>query len=101
MSYRNLEAVRFIIKEATGLDITYAYEDLVFPEHAAFIFQFDEKSENKFFCYFHVDCNMKDKEEIFTRISEISSENKYKVENKGIFKLQQKGEDVEVSFSYM
>jgi len=31
MKFRNLETVRYIIKEATGLDLTYAYDDLVFP----------------------------------------------------------------------
>jgi hypothetical protein len=28
-----LEKVRFIIKDGSGLDIAYAYEDLVFSEH--------------------------------------------------------------------
>ena len=35
MIFRDLEKVRVIIKEATDLDVAYAYDDLVFPEHAA------------------------------------------------------------------
>ncbi len=30
MEFRNLENVRAIIKDATGLDVSYAYDDLVF-----------------------------------------------------------------------
>lgn len=98
MSFRNLEAVRFIIKEATGLDVTYAYEDLVFPEHVAFIIQFDDKKENNFYCYFHTDCDSTEKQNIFTQLKETSTRNKYTMVNKGKFILQQKGEDVEIQF---
>jgi len=52
MKFRNLEAVRYIIKEATGLEITYAYEDLVFPEHMAFLIQFNDKSDKICFATF-------------------------------------------------
>ena len=99
MSYRNLEAVRSIIKDATGLDVTYAYEDLVFPEHGAFMVQFDDKNHNNFFCYFHPDCNPRDKDEIYKQLTETSSRNKFSIENKGKFLLRQKGEDIEISFS--
>ena len=33
MQYRDLEKVRTIIQEATGLEVAYAYDDLVFPDH--------------------------------------------------------------------
>jgi hypothetical protein len=39
---RDLEKIRFIINEATGLDLAYAYDDLVFSEHGVFIVQFEE-----------------------------------------------------------
>ena len=99
MSYRNLEAVRFIIKEATGLEVSYAFEDLVFPEHAAFMIQFDDKNHNNFFCYFHSDCNSADKETIYKRLEETSTQNKHTIENKGKFLLREKGEEIEISFS--
>jgi len=41
MEFRNLENLRAFIKDATGLDVSYAYDDLVFPDHTAFIVQFD------------------------------------------------------------
>ncbi len=99
MSYRNLEAVRSIIKEATGLDVTYAYDDLVFPEHAAFMIRFDDKNHNNFFCYFHSDCNPKDKYDIYNRLEESSSLNKFTIEDKGKFLFKQKGEEIEIRYS--
>lgn len=99
MSYRDLETVRVIIKDSTGLDITYAYEDLVFPEHAAFIIQFDETNEQHLNCYFHSDCNTKDKEEIYKQLKETSAQKKFTIKNKGSFLLKQKGENVEISFA--
>jgi hypothetical protein len=33
----NIEKIRFIIKDATGLDVMYAYEDLFFAEHGVFL----------------------------------------------------------------
>ena len=98
MKYRNIEAVRVIIKEATGLDITYAYEDLVFPEHVAFMIRFDDSNDKNLFCYFHVDCNADDKTKLYKQMNEVSSENDYTIENKGIFNLSQKGEDVVIRF---
>lgn len=56
MIFRDLEMVRSAIKEATDLDITYAYDDLVFPEHVAFLIQYAPDSDKKMFCFFHVDC---------------------------------------------
>ena len=99
MSYRNLEAVRSIIKDATGLDVAYAYDDLVFLEHTAFIIRFDDKNRNNFFCYFHSDCNPNDKVEIYSQLTKTSILNKFTIENKGKFLFKQKGEEIEIHYS--
>lgn len=52
----DLDKIRFIIKDATGLDVAYAYDDLVFAENAIFIIQFDATDSNTFNCYFNIDC---------------------------------------------
>jgi hypothetical protein len=98
MKFRNIEAVRVIIKEATGLDITYAYEDLVFPEHMAFLIQFDDNNAKKLFCFFHSDCDPGDKKDIYIQLVKASSENNFNLEDKGIFNFKQKGEDIEIRF---
>jgi len=98
MNYRDLEAVRQIVKNATGLDICYAYDDLVFPDNVAFMFQFDEKSNNKLYCYFHEDCDPIDQENIFANLSTESLKKKCILEMKGKFTLSQKGENFQIHF---
>ncbi|WP_167605497.1 hypothetical protein [Maribellus sediminis] len=98
MKFRNLEAVRYIIKEATGLEITYAYEDLVFPEHMAFLIQFNDANEKNLFCYFHNDCNPEDKNQLYKKLSDVALQDSITLENKGSFSLEQKSEEVEIHF---
>lgn len=98
MEFRNLEKVRFIIKEATMLDVMYAYEDLVFPEHGAFLIQFDDSKEKNLFCYFHEDCNAENAASIFRGLSETAKKEKFTIEKKQSFTMEQKGEDVEIKF---
>jgi len=98
MIFRDLEKVRQIVKEATDLDIAYAYDDLVFPEHAAFLIQFDDTSENNYFCYFHEDCLPESKDEIFNNLTSALKKHRSKLVSKGSFTLNQKGEEIEIKF---
>jgi hypothetical protein len=98
MIFRDLEKVRKIIKEATDLDVTYAYDDLVFPEHTAFLIQFDDTSENNYFCYFHQDCLADSKAEIFNNLTAALKKYRSKIVSKGSFVLSQKNEEVEIKF---
>ena len=99
MKFRNLEATRYIIKEATGLDISYAYDDLVFPEHTAFIIQFDDTNDKNLFCYFRTDCDSKDKTKIYSELDRCASVDKFTIKEKGTFDLVQKEEEVEIHFN--
>jgi hypothetical protein len=98
MNYRDLEAARQIIDKATGLDITYAYEDLVFPEHGAFILQFDDDNTDKLHCYFHEDCNEKDSKNIFANLFVEASKKKCMLVRQGAFTLEQKEENIQIKF---
>jgi hypothetical protein len=98
MIIRDLEKVRVALKEATDLDIAYAYDDLVFPEHAAFIIQFDDTSENNYFCYFHEDCLPESKTEIVANLSQALKNHRSTLVSKGSFSLEQKGEEIEIQF---
>jgi hypothetical protein len=98
MKFRDLEKVRVIIKDSTGLDVAYAYDDLVFPEHAAFLIKFDDENANRFFCYFHEDCIIEEQKNIFECLKSISAEKQCTMILKGIFNLKQKGEEIEIHF---
>lgn len=98
MKFRDLEKVREIIKEATGLDLTYAYDDLVFPENVAFIIQFDDDNESNFFCHFHEESNEEDRKQIFNALTTVCNQKECTIEQKELFTLKQKGEEVEIHF---
>ncbi|HPR85593.1 MAG TPA: hypothetical protein PLG33_06055 [Prolixibacteraceae bacterium] len=99
MIFRDLEMVRSAIKEATDLDITYAYDDLVFPEHVAFLIQYAPDSDKKMFCFFHVDCFPQSKREIFEQLTVSFQKRGCELSDKGSFSLAQKGEEFEIRFS--
>lgn len=80
------------------LDVMYAYEDLVFPEHGAFLIQFDDKNNRNLFCYFHADCNEEDAASIFKGLNETAKKEKFTVEKKQSFTMEQKGDEVEIKF---
>jgi hypothetical protein len=98
MISRDLEKVRVIIKEATDLDIVYAYDDLVFPEHAAFLIQFDDNTPNNYFCYFHEDCLPDSASEILANLAQSFKKHHDSLVSKGSFTLKPKGEEIEIKF---
>ncbi|MFI1772767.1 hypothetical protein [Thalassobellus citreus] len=98
MIYRDLEKVRGIIEDATSLEVSYAYDDLVFPDHTAFIIQFDDTKTTRFFCYFHKDCNLKDKKELEEKLKSASLKQKCDLIVKGDFYLEQENEQVNIHF---
>lgn len=99
MKYRDLEKARVIIKEATDLDVSYAYDDLVFPDHTAFIIKFDDGNDNNFFCYFHEDCITGEQKKISENLVEACKNNKCSITFGGKFNLEQKGESVNIRFN--
>ncbi|MCY1718944.1 hypothetical protein OU798_01235 [Prolixibacteraceae bacterium Z1-6] len=98
MNYRDLEAVRQIVDNATGLELTYAYDDLVFPDKGAFIIQFDDSNTDNLFCYFQKGCNPKDQKNIFASLSNEASKMKGTIELKGNYTLEQQDENIQIKF---
>jgi hypothetical protein len=98
MIIRDLEKVRASIKEATDLDVAYAYDDLVFPEHAAFLIEYDDESDKQLYCYFHVDCLPDSKTEILDQLIQSFKKRGCDLFSKGLFSLNQKGEEIEIRF---
>lgn len=99
MIFRDLEKVRVMLKEATELDIAYAYDDLVFPEHTAFIIQYVSESDSGFYVYFQNDCLHEAKAEITGNLQETFLRHRCSIIPKGSFSLKQKGEEVEIAFT--
>jgi hypothetical protein len=98
MAYRDLEKVRAIIAEATSLEVAYAYDDLVFPDHTAFIIQFDDTNETNFFCYFNKDCIAPEQEKLVARLQNASHKKRCTLLISRAFELKQKGNEIEILF---
>lgn len=86
---RDLEKIRFIIKEATGLDIAYVYDDLVFSEHGVIIIQCVAAIENRLFCYFHKDCLSEDMRQMIENLNNVSRINGVSIEFVSKFDMEQ------------
>lgn len=95
-----LEKVRFIIKDACGIEIAYAYDNLVFAEHGLFIVQFLDTTGDNLACWFNSE--MQDIHQVKLMDSHIktASLNKITLSYKGRFKMQQKAgtEEIDIEF---
>ena len=99
VQFYELDKVRFIIKEATDLDVAYAYEDLVFSEHAIFIIQFDIKP-NSLICWFNEECVETERHSIFKSLTSHSTANGMKIAYKGKFEMTQKDGEEQLSIKF-
>ena len=96
---RDIDKIKYIIKDATNLEVAYAYDDLVFPEHTAFIVQFDDEDKSNYFLYFHEDCIGKDKVKLHAQLAGTAKVNKCTMVEKGTFTLEQVGEEIKIHFN--
>ena len=101
VKFYELEKARFIIKDATELDVAYAYEDLVFSEHGIFILQFDKKKADSFICWFNKDCLETERHLIFKSLTNTASLNKIKLVYQGKFEMIQKDGEKEIDIKFI
>lgn len=99
INFRNIDQVKFLVKDATGLDIMYAYDDLVFPEHGAFLIQFNEKDSNLLFCHFHEDCDKEEQQKILSSLKRTGALNSLIIQKGSSYKLSEKNKtEIEIKF---
>lgn len=99
IKFRDIDKVKFIVHDATGLDIMYAYDDMVFPEHGVFLIRFSEEDPAVIFCHFHEDCPDNEKTPIFSSLKISSELNGYKIIEGNQYKLSPKNEsEIEIKF---
>lgn len=98
--FYELEKVRFILKDGCGLDIAYAYEDLVFSEHGLLIIQFDGRSADTLFCWFNQDCIEADRHSLFKSLTTSATLNGINIIYKGKFEMKQKEDTEEILLNF-
>ena len=85
---------------ATGLDVSYAYEDLVFSEHSVFIIKFDDSIKDSLHLYFNTDCDDDVACDIEQKLIKASMEKGIDLILKGSFELKSKenSQEIEIAF---
>jgi hypothetical protein len=86
--YRPLGKIDNIVK-STGLEMSYAYDDLVFSDHSVFILRFDDKLTSHLHLYFNADCNRKEALLFENQLRKASEIEGFFIETLGSFTLNQ------------
>jgi hypothetical protein len=80
-----------IIKEmldGIGFEITYAYDDLIFIEHNAFLLQMGKSGEDVRL-YFHTDSSLEKRADITNLLKECGRQYRFLVDRKGTYTVLQ------------
>lgn len=73
-----------------GQEMSYAYEDLVFPNHSAFLLQMGDKGQD-LFVHFNIDSPLESRPEILNLLKSAGADQGLKVRFKGTFTLEENG----------
>jgi len=98
--FRPLDKVIELV-ETTGLEVTYAYEDIVFAEHSVFIIQFDDSKQNNLFLFFNTECEKEKAIDFETALITAASQKGITIENKGWFKLTENEQNQELQIEFI
>ncbi len=98
LPYRPLGTVKQILEEL-GIDITYAYEDLVFIQHNPVLLQFGEVGE-MLFLYANVDAEPDVAEQLFAAIQVKAVANGMTLVRRGKYRINE-GEENNISIEFI
>ena len=97
--FRPLSEVKMMLEEA-NTDVSYAYDDLIFVENAAYLIQFDDEKTSNLKIFFNTELNKQQAEIEADKLKKLAVKRKMTISPKGRFSMQQKedSEEVEISF---
>ncbi|BBO85724.1 hypothetical protein DSCO28_62900 [Desulfosarcina ovata subsp. sediminis] len=98
--FRPLGIAKEIVNE-TGLDVTYAYDDLVFVEHSPFLIKFDDDKPNNLKLFFNVDCETDAAQKLEIQLRQAAEERKFTIEPCGRFELVPKPDTEELDIRFI
>ena len=100
-NFYDLEKVRFIIKDACGIDIGYAYDDLVFAEHGLFMIKFLDKTSTQLACWFNSEMPELQEIKMYDSLTKTASLNNATITYKGRFMMKQKSGSDEIDIEFV
>ena len=99
IAFRPLAEVKMMLEE-TGNDISYAYDDLIFVEHTAFLIQFDDEKPENLKLYFNTDILKEEAKAIEEKLVPVAGKRKFHLINSGFFSLKQKEDSEELDILF-
>jgi len=97
LAYRPLGIVKQFLEEI-GIEVTYAYDDLVFIQHNPVLLQFGEVGEELFF-YINVETGEEEAGQIFAAIQAKAQSAGMSLIQRGKYRLSEgEGEDLSLEF---
>lgn len=97
--FRPLSDVKMVLEEA-GADISYAYDDLIFVDHTAYLLQFDDEKPSNLKIYFNLDIESGEAEQAELKLKPLLEKRKMKLVKAGQFELKQKEESEEIEILF-
>ncbi len=98
--FRPLGEVRDIV-QATGLDISYAYEDLVFSDHSVFILRFADEAAKKLYLYFNSQCIEPEANALTQKLIATGKVMGFEIVQAGSFTLSEASEIEEIEIKFL
>lgn len=97
--FRPLGVVRDIV-QATGLDISYAYDDLVFSDHSVFILRFDDEKPKRLHLHFNSECEPSESTVFTQKLTDAGKSSGFDILKGSKFSLNQIDgkEELEITF---
>ncbi|MBL6957269.1 MAG: hypothetical protein ISR54_10730 [Chlorobium phaeobacteroides] len=95
--HRALGIVREIVTEM-GHEVTYAYEDLIFSDHNAYLLQFTDTPDT-LNLYFNIELSDEDGEAIAKKLNAAADTRHMSLVNKGHYELSENADDaIDIKF---
>ena len=86
--------------EEMDLQVTYAYDDMVFVEHSAFLFQFSGNGGRQLKLYFNTECPSPDAEQLEQRILALAIPKKLTIRRCGTFSMKQQKDEENLELQF-
>lgn len=98
LPYRPLGIITEVI-EAMGLDVTYAYDDLVFIEHNAFLLRMGEQGE-QVYLFFNEESAPDSRGEVKKQLAEHASPKGLQILSRGTYVMKPREDDqIDIHFN--
>ena len=96
--YRPLGHIAEVLQKI-GLEVTYAYDDLVYVSHSAFILQMSEEKNEDVLLFINVESEEDARDELMKQITDAAAGSGLNFINSGMYKMSQ-AEDEQIRLEF-